>query len=137
VSRTRDAQADGGRPREPSRGPGAFRLEGWIAEFLTAKRAAGLSPRSTAHYEDVLGGVFLPFCRGQGLSEPNQLTARHLDALNAGLLDGSLARSGRPLSKPSVASYARSINVFLEWLAREGEPTTGARAQKPRPPSGW
>lgn len=74
-----------------------------------------------------------PYCRRAGLTEPAELTARRLNALSAGLLDGSGTRSGRPLSKASVASYARTINAFLGWLAKQGE-AQGARMQKPKLP---
>ena len=108
-------------------------LQDRVTDFLNEKRAAALSRRSIAAYTDVLGAVLLPFCQRSGITEPGQIGARELNALSAGLLDGTGSRSGRPLSKPSVASYARTINVFLEWLTKQGE-TVSSRVQKPRLP---
>jgi integrase len=108
-------------------------LEALIADYLDEKRAAGLSRSSLAMYRDVLQDVLLPYCRQAGITEPAELTSRHLTALANGLLDGTGTRSGRPLAKPSVASYARTINAFLGWLAKLGE-APAARVQKPRLP---
>jgi integrase len=113
--------------------PGVSPLEALITDYLEEKRAAGLSRRTLAVYADVLREVLLPYCRRAGIADPAELTAPHLNAVANGLLDGTGARSGRPLSKPSVASYARTINVFLGWLARQGE-APPARVQKPRLP---
>jgi site-specific recombinase XerD len=111
--------------------PPASGLTDRVTDFLNEKRAAALSRRTVAQYTDVLREVLLPFCRGAGITEPSQITAAQLNALSAGLLDGTGTRSGKALSKASVASYARAINVFLGWLAKEGE-TGNARVQKPR-----
>ena len=108
-------------------------LQDRVTDFLNEKRAAALSRRSIAAYTDVLGAVLLPFCQRSGITEPGQIGARELNALSAGLLDGTRSRSGRSLSMPSVASYARTINVFLEWLTKQGE-TVSSRVQKPRLP---
>ena len=108
-------------------------LESCITAYLREKRAAGRSRETLAVYTRVLQEVVLPFCRQSGITEPGQLGARELSALSAGLLDGTRSRSGRSLSMPSVASYARTINVFLEWLTKQGE-TVSSRVQKPRLP---
>ena len=107
-------------------------LEHRVADFLAEKRAKGLSRATQRMYADVLDEVLLPFCRAEGITEPGQITKPRLDQLSAGLLDGSRTRSGRALSKASVASYARSINVFLGWLEKEGD-AGAARVEKPRP----
>ena len=108
-------------------------LESCITAYLREKRAAGRSRETLAVYTRVIQEVVLPFCRQSGITEPGQLGARELSALSAGLLDGTRSRSGRSLSMPSVASYARTINVFLEWLTKQGE-TVSSRVQKPRLP---
>jgi integrase/recombinase XerD len=113
--------------------PEASALETWITDYLDEKRAAGCSRKTLAVYTDLLREVLLPFCRRAELTEPAELTARQLNALSAGLLDGSGTRSGRPLAKASVASYARTINAFLAWLAKQGE-APGAHMQKPKLP---
>ena len=108
-------------------------LESCITAYLREKRAAGRSRETLAVYTRVLQEVVLPFCRQSGITAPGQLGARELSALSAGLLDGTRSRSGRSLSMPSVARYARTINVFLEWLTKQGE-TVSSRVQKPRLP---
>jgi integrase len=113
--------------------PEASALETWVTDYLDEKRAAGCSRKTLAVYTDLLREVLLPFCRRAELTEPAELTARQLNALSAGLLDGSGTRSGRPLAKASVASYARTINAFLAWLAKQGE-APGAHMQKPKLP---
>jgi integrase len=40
-------------------------------------------------------------------------------------------KSGRPLSRHTIASYVRSINVFLSWAQAEGE-AVAARAKAPK-----
>ena len=82
-------------------------LESCITAYLREKRAAGRSRETLAVYTRVIQEVVLPFCRQSGITEPGQLGARELSALSAGLLDGTRSRSGRSLSRPSVASYAR------------------------------
>jgi hypothetical protein len=116
--------------------PEASALETWITDYLDEKRAAGCFRKTLAVYTDLLREVLLPYCRRAGLTEPAELTARQLNALSAGLLDGSGTRSGRPLAKASVASYARTINAFLAWLAKQGRiltalPTYGAHPTGP------
>lgn len=107
-------------------------LEHQVAGFLAEKRAKGLSPATRRMYADVLDEVLLPYCRREGITEPQQITKAVLNQLSAALLDGSRTRSGKALSKASVASYARTINVFLGWLERAGE-AGSARVEKPRP----
>ena len=108
-------------------------FEGRITDYLDEKRAAGSSRKTLAVYADTLREVLLPYCREVGVTEPTALTPRHLNALAAGLLDGTRSRSGRPLAKPSVDSYARTVNTFLEWLAKQGE-APAARVQRQRLP---
>jgi hypothetical protein len=92
-----------------------------VADYLLEKRAAGVSPRTTNHYKEVLEDVLLPFCEAEGIESPRELTTRHLNELGAGHLDGSRSRSGRALSKPTVHGYMRAINMFLVWVRKQGE----------------
>ena len=108
-------------------------LERCITDYLREQRAAGRSRGALALSTHVLQEVLLPFCRQSGITEPGQLTPRELGALRSRLVDGTGSRSGRPLSKSSVVSYARTIKVFLEWLAKQGE-IGGSRVAKPRLP---
>ena len=82
-------------------------------------RGASPSARVRESYRYPLYEVFLPFCAEAGIEEPGQVTSRVLDRLTTRLLDVG-GRKG-PLSKFTVASYVRSINVFLGWARREGE----------------
>jgi integrase len=101
-----------------------------IEDYLQEKRAAGTSPRTVGHYEQVLREVLLPFCRDAGIATPAGLTNRHLNDLGAGHLDGSRSRSGRAISKATVHSYMRAINSFLVWAREQGE-ASSARGQLP------
>jgi integrase/recombinase XerD len=106
----------------------------WIGDFLDEKRAAGVSRHTIAIYEYSLRKVLLPYCQAGEVAEPRQLTAAHLNSLVAGLLDGSGSRSGRPLAKDTVDSYARTINTFLDWLRGQGADISKARAQRQKLP---
>ncbi|HEY7927329.1 MAG TPA: hypothetical protein VIG86_07930, partial [Candidatus Dormibacteraeota bacterium] len=90
-----------------------------VADYLQDRRAGGVSPKTVAIYADALNGVLLPFCAARTVSEPAQLTNRLLNDLGAGLLDGTLSRRGRPLSKATVHSYMRAVNTFLEWAGAQ------------------
>src|SRR5256712_8228951 len=92
-----------------------------VHDYLQDKRAAGASPRTVNHYQEVLEQVLLPFCAQEGVAGPAELTTRHLNDLGAGHLDGSRSRSGRPISKATVHSYMRAINGFLSWARSQGE----------------
>jgi integrase len=92
-----------------------------VHDYLQDKRAAGASPRTVNHYQEVLEQVLLPFCAEGGIAGPAHLTTRHLNDLGAGHLDGSRSRSGRPISKATVHSYMRAINGFLSWARSQGE----------------
>jgi integrase/recombinase XerD len=59
-----------------------------------------------------------------------ELTRPALDRLSAQLLEEG-GKSGRPLSRHTIASYLRSINVFLSWAEAEGESVAG-RAKAPK-----
>jgi len=78
--------------------------------------------------------VFLPWCRKQGITEPEQLSSRTLDRLAADLLENGGARG--PLSKATVHSYLRPINSMLKWAREEGEEgeVGNVKAQLPRLP---
>ena len=103
-----------------------------VEDYLTACSARGLSPKTLKDaYRFPLERVFLPFCQGEGISRPDQVTQRALDRLSVALL--AAGPSGRPLSKFSVNSYLNSVNLFLGWAGREGE-MAKVRAQQPRLP---
>ncbi len=105
----------------------------WVGEYLDEKRAGGVSRHTIGIYGYALQDVLLPYCEAHGVTGPTELNAPHLNSLISGLLDGTGSRSGRPLAKQSVDTYARTINGFLGWLGKRGE-ASSARAQRPRLP---
>jgi integrase len=107
------------KPKAVERRPETF--PSLVHDYLQDKRAAGASPRTVNHYQEVLEQVLLPFCADAGIAGPADLTTRHLNDLGAGHLDGSRSRSGRPISKATVHSYMRAINGFLSWTRSQGE----------------
>jgi integrase/recombinase XerD len=102
-----------------------------VDEFFISCRARGLSP-ATLHrgYGHPLRRVFLPWCDANDIHSVDQLDQRVLDRFTAHLLDdgGTL---GRPLSRYSVHSYARTVSQFLRWCKEQGEIVAG----KPQLPS--
>ena len=116
--------------RKPEAGTALQRL---IEEFLQAPTKTGetRSRKTGLIYRDALEGVLLPYCSRAGVTEPAQLTDRHMKELTEGLLDGTGSRSGRPLAKPTVHSYVRAINTFLAWVKNSGE-AIGAKAYRPK-----
>ena len=103
------------------------------AEWLRIARALAPNTVSGA-YVFPLNQVFLPWCRKQGITEPEQLSSRTLDRLAADLLENGGARG--PLSKATVHSYLRPINSMLKWAREEGEEgeVGNVKAQLPRLP---
>ena len=106
------------------------RLATLVADFLASKRAAGNSPRTLAIYSYPLERVFLSFCAAQDVSAPDQVTQRVLDRLSTQLLEEGGARG--QLSKASVSTYLRHINLFLRWAQLEGELPSAVKAQRPK-----
>ena len=101
-----------------------------VEDFLASVRGRGLSPKTLREYRFPLNEVLLPFCRRHDIAEVTQLTRPALDRLSAQLLEEG-GKSGRPLSRHTIASYLRSINVFLSWAEAEGESVAG-RAKAPK-----
>ena len=106
------------------------KLASLVSDFLSSKRAAGNSPRTIAIYRYPLERVFLTFCAAEGVSEPGQVDQRVLNRLSTQLLEEGGARG--PLSKSSVSTYLRHINLFLRWAQQEGEMTGTVKAQRPK-----
>jgi integrase len=102
-----------------------------VADYLQDRRAGGVSPKTVRIYDDALSGVLLPFCAHRKVSEPGRISNRLLNDLGAGLLDGSLSRTGRPLSKATVHSYMRAVNTFIAWANAEAGETIDAKAKLP------
>lgn len=108
-------------------------MERLVDDFLASCRARGLSPATLNRgYGPPLKRVFLPWCALNGIESVEQLDQRVLDRFTSTLLtEGAVA--GRPLSRFSVHSYARTVSQFLGWAKREGE-TVVAKPQLPRLP---
>lgn len=112
--------------------PAPSAISGLVREFVDEKRAEGASPKTVRTYADVLDGVLLPFLAEVGVKDVAGITNVELNRLTAGLLDGTASRSGRPLSKASVASYGRTVNVWLAWAAKQSGAAQTAKAKLPR-----
>jgi integrase/recombinase XerD len=112
----------------------ATAIERLVEDFLTSGRARGLSPKTIREgYGYPLRQILLPWCAREGIVEPKQLSApRLLDRLTAQLLEEGGKRG--PLSRHSVHTYVRAINVFLAWAYEQGELDGRTRAQTPQVP---
>jgi integrase len=95
-------------------------------------RAGGRSLRTLESYRWPVYKLFLPFCADHDLERPDQLDQRALDRFTTWLLDKRRS-DGEPLSRASVASYARSVRVFLGYVRQQGEAVAG-QPRVPTPP---
>ncbi len=102
-----------------------------IADYLQDRRAGGASPKTVTIYADALTSVLLPFCSARKVTDPPQVNSRLLNDLGAGLLDGSLSRTRRPLSKATVHSYMRAVNTFVAWANEQAGEAITAKAKLP------
>ena len=102
-----------------------------IADYLQDRRAGGASPKTVTIYADALSSVLLPFCSARKVTDPAHVNSRLLNDLGAGLLDGSLSRTGRPLSKATVHSYMRAVNTFVAWANEQAGEAITAKAKLP------
>src|SRR5258708_5885013 len=92
-----------------------------VQDYLDDVRARRLSIKTYDQYRDVLTKLLVPFCADQGIDDFTKLTSRHLNNLNATLLDegnpyGRSGAAGERMSPHAVRSYMRTINTFLNWL---------------------
>jgi site-specific recombinase XerD len=105
-------------------------LDPLVDDFLASCRARGLSPKTIREYRYPLVSVFLPFCQRHELTDLSQVNPRMLDRLTGELLENGNKRA--QLSRHTIGSYLRSVNVFLTWAKAEGEAVEG-RAKLPKP----
>ena len=101
-----------------------------VVDYLASCQARGLVPRSLKQYAYALEAVFLPWCEREGITDIGQLDRRAVDRFTSELLSRTTA-AGQPLSKHSVATYIRPVQLLLTWASREGEEVK-ARPQLPR-----
>ena len=103
-----------------------------VDDYLADCRARGLSPKTIKlAYGYPLHHVLLPWCRARDIAEPVQLDNRVLNRLTSELLETG-GRRGK-LSRFTVDTYVRNINLFLGWCRREGA-IGDVRAQPPKLP---
>jgi integrase len=76
-----------------------------------------LSPKTVREYRQPLQQVLLPFCQREGIREATELDSKALDRLKDDLLTNG-ASSGKTLSRATVNSYLRAVNVFLNWARK-------------------
>jgi len=75
--------------------------------------------------------VLLPWCDRHGITDLASLDSRTLNRFTSELLEQGGRRG--VLSRHSMASYVRSVNLFLRWCRQEGEIGHG-QAQAPKVP---
>jgi hypothetical protein len=107
-------------------------LQRLVNDYLADCRARGLSPKTLKDaYGYPLQQVQLPWCERRGITEPRELDQRTLNQLTSDLLEVG-GRRGK-LSRFTVDTYVRNVNLFLGWCRRKGE-IGDVRAQPPKLP---
>lgn len=89
-------------------------LEDAAEDYLTAVGNQG-SPATASQYGYALQGVFLPWCKQEGISEPAGVTDKVLDRFTAHLKTRSHKQTGKPLSEQTARTYLRAVRIFLKW----------------------
>jgi integrase/recombinase XerD len=79
-----------------------------------------LSPKTVREYRQPVQQVLLPFCRREGIVDAIELDADALSRLKDHLLTNG-ATSGKTLSRATINSYLRAVNVFLNWARRRDD----------------
>lgn len=103
-----------------------------VDDYLADCRARGLSPKTIKDaYAYPLLHVLLPWCERNDIVEIGQLTNRTLNRLTSELLEQGGKR--KQLSRFTVDTYVRNVNLFLSWCRREGL-VGEVRAQTPQLP---
>src|SRR5437660_152747 len=109
-------------------------LESLAQDYIEDRRAAGLSVRSVEGDIRVrLERIFLPWCRENGITDPEQLDQRTINRFSTNLMDGGGAK-GQPLSPHSVAAYVKTTNTFLNWLRENTDRKPAGNGHKPKLP---
>jgi hypothetical protein len=104
--------------------PKSTAIELLVADYLAACRARGVSAKSIRFsYGYSLDSVFLPWCAGQEITEPAELSSRLLDRFSAELLE-------RPGKRGQLLAKDRDATAAGESLRREGD---GADDERTRP----
>ncbi|MGI8564801.1 MAG: tyrosine-type recombinase/integrase [Candidatus Dormibacter sp.] len=104
-----------------------------IEDYLADGRARGLSPKTIKDaYSYQLIHVLLPWCERNEIVEIAQLDNRALNRLTSELLEHG-GKKQQQLSRFTVDTYIRNVNLFLSWCRREGL-VGEVRAQPPKLP---
>lgn len=98
------------RTDRPSRGGVTLALA--YADFLRAKQAEGLRPKTLDNYESVCGRFVASM---HAAAMPGSVRAEHVEAFVS-----RDARDGGKLSVESRATYLRALRVFFRWMKAEG-----------------
>jgi integrase len=100
-----------------------------VSDFLADRQAevarGDLSPKTVREYRQPLQQVLLPFCRREGIADATELDETALDRLKDHLLANG-ASSGKTLSRATVNSYLRAVNVFLNWARKRDSGVEGS-----------
>lgn len=107
-------------------------LSGLVEDYLADARARGLSSKTLrGGYGFILQQVLLPWCDRAGITTAAQLDNRALNRFTSELLE--LGGKRGTLSRYTVDTYVRNVNLFLRWCQVEGE-IADVRAQGPKLP---
>jgi site-specific recombinase XerD len=102
-------------------------------DYLAACRAAGASPKTIRFsYGFPLKSVFVPWARGEGITESGQLDNRVLDRFAVHFREHGGSRG--PLSEQSIWTYMKAVNRFVRWLREEGEAVAAEGRKLPKLP---
>jgi integrase/recombinase XerD len=94
-------------------------LEQLVADFLAHNRPKWSEHSYSGVYQPRLERIWLPWCRKAGVKTIEQVTQKVIDNWTGDMLKNGGARG--PLSRTSVNSYSRTVNVFLNWARKEGD----------------
>jgi integrase len=104
-----------GRAQRPQR---SSDLERAIEDYLVACRARGVKGTTIENqYGYPLRGVLVPWCQEHGITRPEDMDQRTLDLWGRDLEEHGGKRG--KLAPSSLATYRRSANQFLKWVAGE------------------
>lgn len=107
------------------------RLASEIEDFLEAKRAEGKSRHTVEEsYKGPLVGILLKWCQQEGVEAAEQLMPATVQRFATDLHARQTAK-GQSLSKASVGTYLRTLNVFLSWAQVDGRVEEKVTAKLP------
>src|SRR5262245_35068181 len=90
------------------------RIEQLVDEF---SQRSEIAPATRKAYRWNLRATLVPFCRREGLAEPEELTPDVLDQL-AREVEAHQKTDGAPLARESRRSYMTAVRQYVSWLGR-------------------